>query len=165
MSTTSSGAADGAAPAVLPDWLFIACGLSWGAGLIHVSAAVGHLHASQLYALCFALLAPLQLAWGFLVCRRCTARLLIAGVVLSLGVVSVWGLSRTLGLPIGPDPWRPEAVGLVDSIATADELTLCLVVWIGVGRGRGVVGAAAKAGAVVLIILSSMALLGAGHAS
>ena len=57
-------------------------------------------------------------------------------------------------------------VGLIDSIATADELTLCLVVWVLAGWGRVVHGGgAAKAGAVVLILLSSLTLLGAGHAS
>ena len=35
----------------------MACGLSWGAALIHVSAAIGHVHESGLYVLFFALLA------------------------------------------------------------------------------------------------------------
>jgi hypothetical protein len=156
--------------ATVPDWLFTACGLSWGAALIHVSAAIGHLHESGLYAVFFALLAPAQLAWGFLVCRRRSRRLLLAGAALSLLVAIVWALSRTTGLPVGPQPWHPEAVGAVDLIATADELTLALLVGLyGFtelrGGARRALGAGAKASGVVLVVLSSLALLAAGHAS
>jgi hypothetical protein len=154
--------------ATLPDWLFTACGLSWGAALIHISAAIGHVHESGLYVLFFALLAPTQLAWGFLVCRRSTRELLLAGAALSLLVAAVWLISRTTGLPVGPEPWRPEAVGAVDAIATADELALALLVWLyGFSRLRGraarALGVGARVGGIALVILSSLALLAAGH--
>jgi hypothetical protein len=157
-------------PATLPDWLFIACGLSWGAALIHVSAAIEHSGESALYAVFFALLAPVQLAWGFLLCRFASRRLLVAGCVLSLIVVFVWAMSRTTGVPVGPRPWHPEAVGLVDSLATADELMIVLLVWSftrrATARGaRTALAAAAEVLGVMLILVSSLALLAAGHAS
>jgi hypothetical protein len=156
--------------ATLPDWLFTACGLSWGAALIHISAAIGHVHESGLYVLFFALLAPTQLAWGFLVCRRSTRELLLAGAALSLLVGAVWLMSRTTGLPVGPEPWRPEAVGAVDAIATADELALALLVWLygfsGLrGRAARALGVGARVGGIALVILSSLALLAAGHST
>ena len=165
-----------ALPASLPDWLFIACSLSWGAALIHVSAAISHASESGLYALFFGLLAPIQLGWGLLICRSTSRRLLLAGCVLSLLVVAVWAMSRITGMPIGPAPWHPERVGLIDSLASADELML---VWMVSSFGRSdapgrsgrspVVGAnvagATQALGVVLIVLSSLALLGAGHVS
>jgi hypothetical protein len=163
-----SGRAVAASP--IPDWLFTACGLSWGAGLIHISAAIGHVHESGLYVLFFALLAPTQLAWGFAACRRSSRALLLGGAALSLLVAAVWAMSRTTGLPVGPEPWRPEAVGAVDVIATADELVLALLVWLyGFSRLSGrvlrTVGVGAKAVGVVLVVLSSFALLAAGHSS
>jgi len=165
---SESGSSSGAAATTLPDWLFMACGLSWGAALIHISAAIGHVHESGLYVLFFALLAPTQLAWGFLVCRRQTRELLLAGVALSLLVATVWLMSRTTGLPVGPEPWHPEAVGAVDAIATADELGLALLVWLygfsGLhGRAVRALGVGAKVGALALVVLSSLALLAAGH--
>jgi hypothetical protein len=154
----------------IPNWLFTACGLSWGAALIHLSAAIGHLDESGLYVAFFAALAPIQLAWGFLVCRRASPRLLFAGIVLSLGVAAVWAMSRTTGLPIGPSPWHPEEVGAVDVIATLDELTLALLVWLyGFTSVRTplarAVGSGGKVFGLMLVVLSSLALLTAGHVS
>jgi hypothetical protein len=165
-----SESSDHANAASIPNWLFIACGLSWGAALIHVSAAIGHVDESGLYVLFFALLAPIQLAWGFLAYRRQSRRLLLAGAVLSLLVAGVWAMSRTTGLPVGPTPWHPEAVGAVDSIATADELTLALLVWLYGFSGLREqtlrsLGVGATAGGVMLIVLSSLAMMAAGHAS
>jgi hypothetical protein len=157
-------------PGTLPDWLFIACGLSWGAGMIHVSAAIDHASESGLYTLFFALLAPVQLAWGFLMCRSSSRRVLLAGCALSLIVVFVWAMSRTTGVPIGPQPWRPESVGLTDSLATADELMIVLLAWsfgrsAAARRGRSALAVGAEVVGVMLILVSSLALLVAGHSS
>jgi hypothetical protein len=159
-----------AVAATVPNWLFIACGLSWGAALIHFSAAIDHVKESQLFVLFFVIVAAVQLAWGFLVCRRWSRRLVFGGAVLGLLVACVWAISRTTGVPIGPSPWHAEHAGVIDSIATSDELTLVLLVlaygYAGVTRrGRAVraLGWAAKFGGVVLVILSSLALLVAGH--
>jgi hypothetical protein len=153
----------------MPNWLFIACGLSWGAGLIHIGAAIGHADESGLYTLFFALLAPLQLGWGFLMCRRRSHGLVVLGLVLSLVVVAVWVMSRTTGMPVGPEPWHPERVGVIDAVATGDELVLALLIWSFAwprqGRLRSLVGAAAKPCAIALIVLSSLSLLSAGHGS
>jgi hypothetical protein len=167
--TADASTIDADAPTI-PNWLFMACGLSWGAALIHVSAAIGHLDESGMYVAFFAALAPIQLAWGFLVCRRATPRVLMAGLVLSVLVALVWAMSRTTGLPIGPNPWHPEEVGAVDVIATLDELTLALLVWL-YGfttvstRSARVIGTGAKAFGLMLVVLSSLALLTAGHVS
>jgi hypothetical protein len=103
-------------------------------------------------------------------CRRRSRGLLPAGAALSLLVAAVRAMSRTTGLPVGPEPWRPEDVGAVDAIATADELVLALLVWLygfsGLrGRPLRTLGVGAKTAGVVLVILSSFALLAAGHTS
>jgi hypothetical protein len=153
----------------LDNALFIACGLAWSAGLIHVEAAIQHVDEHLLYAVFFALLAPAQFAWGVALYRRPGRRLLLAGAVGSLLVVALWIVSRTSGLPIGPAAWVPEPVGPIDSIATADEAVLALVALLRLPASRGTkmmrasryVAAAAGTG---LILFSSLALVLGGRA-
>jgi hypothetical protein len=153
----------------LDNALFIACGLAWAAGLIHVEAAIKHVDEYLLYALFFAVLAPAQFAWGVALYRRPGRRLLLAGAVGSLVVVALWIVSRTSGLPIGPTPWVPEPVGAIDSIATADEAVLALVALLQLPASRGpklMRGSSylAAATGTGLILLSSLALVLGGHA-
>jgi hypothetical protein len=138
----------------LDDTLFAACGLAWGAGIIHLQAAIGHLGESVLYAVLFDLVACAQFAWGVALYRRPGTGVLRAGVAGSLAIVAVWLMSRTTGLPLGPSPWRPEGVGTLDAIATADELVLALMAVLrlrGRGSSRLVTGVA-----LGLILLSSL---------
>jgi hypothetical protein len=168
-SQLSSAGAPAATAHRLDNALFIACGLSWGAGLIHVQAAIQHVDEYLLYALFFALLAPAQFAWGVALYQRPGRRLLLAGALGSLAVVALWIVSRTSGLPIGPTPWRPEAIGAIDALATADEAVLAVLALLqlrGSGGGRLTRGSgyAAAAAGTVLILFSSLALvLGGAH--
>jgi hypothetical protein len=71
----------------------------------------------------------LQVVWAALVHRRpADRRLLILGAVANVAVAAAWLVSRTTGLPIGPHAGTPEAAGVKDVLATADELALALVV-------------------------------------
>jgi hypothetical protein len=144
----------------LDDSLFVACGLSWGAGLIHLHAASDHLEEYVLFSVFFAVLAAGQFAWGAAICRSRGRGLLGAGAVASLLVVILWAVSRTVGLPIGPEPWSPEPVTAIDAIASADEAVLALLVMLNLRAGallRGLRHIAA-AGGVVLVLLSSLVL-------
>jgi hypothetical protein len=143
------------------DRLFALCGLAWAAGLIHVAAAISHLDEYALYAVFFEVLAMAQFAWGYAVYRAPTPRLLTVGAIASVLVVALWIVSRTAGMPIGSEPWRPEAVGPLDALASADELILALLVAM---RLRGPGRSLAHGAAVCVILLSSLALTsGAGH--
>lgn len=137
-------------------------------GLIHVLAAIQHVDEYLPYAVGFVLLAAAQFMWGVAVYRSPSRLLLSAGAVVSLAVAVLWIFSRTSGLPLGPERWAPEAVGAVDSIATANEVVLALVVYFHLRRELP--GALARAcarvtagAALCLILLSALALLG-GHA-
>ena len=84
----------------------------------------------------------------------------------NLGVAAVWLLSRTAGLPLGPDPWTPESVGVADSIATALEVLLAagatVLLWPRNGRisfGPRIAGVRTWALAAFLVPLTSVALL------
>ncbi len=95
------------------------------AGCIHAAVAPEHFDEAFLHGLFFAVLAPVQLGLAVWIYRRPEdRRALVASTLVNLGVVAVWVVSRTVGVPVGPDAWRPEAVGVVDVVATVDELAI-----------------------------------------
>jgi hypothetical protein len=147
--------------------LIAICGLSWAAGVIHVKAAFDHYDVSTLEAFLFVVTANLQLLWGTLVYRACSDRLLWAGVLLNVGVAVAWVISRTAGIPIGPNPWQPEAIGLDDLFCSLDELVLALAVtvlyWRTRPRAARVVRNAANIAAVALLLVSSLTLAGVSN--
>jgi hypothetical protein len=167
-SAPTAGSAPAPAGRQLDERVFIACGLTWITSLIHVLAAIQHVDEYALYAVFFVFLAATQCGWGIAVYRAPSRRLLSAGAILSLGVAALWVITRTSGLPIAPQPWTPEPVGALDSIATVNELVLAMLVLIHLRRKPP--GTLARAGArltttaaLCLILLSSLALIG-GHA-
>lgn len=48
----------------------------------------------------------------------------LAAVAGNLAIVVLWAVSRTSGLPAGPEQWEPEAVHGVDLLASAEEVVL-----------------------------------------
>jgi hypothetical protein len=152
----------------ISDGLYLICALSWAAGLIHVAAAITHLQYYALFAIFFEVLASVQLVWGIALYRSPSRRLLSTGAIVNLLVVVLWIVSRTSGLPIGPHPWRPEAVGALDLICSADEALLALLVVFHfraevAGALPRVLRKAAGVAAVGLLLLSSLVLTAAGH--
>ena len=112
-----------------------AAGLAAGAALIHGSVMAAHFREYWLFGLFFAVITPLQLAWGYGVTRTDAPprRLLALGAAGSLAIVTLWLVTRTAGLPFGPDSGQAESVGVKDVLASADEvltaLLVALVLW------------------------------------
>jgi hypothetical protein len=103
--------------------------LAWATALIHVLAAAHHYREWVAYGVFFTILAPAQGIWGGFVVRRPGDRLLLAaGGAVNLAVACVWAISRTTGIPVGPTPWRPEAIGWHDVMATLNELAMAAIV-------------------------------------
>ncbi len=122
------------------DALFVAGTLTAVAGLIHVKAMADHVAHYWPFGVLFGTVACAQIGWGVWLWRRPTSdRALIAGAGGTLGVVGVWLVSRTVGLPIGPWAGEAEAIGVSDAIATLTELVLIAVV-IAIVRPEGRVG-------------------------
>lgn len=145
--------------------LFLLVGLAWVAALIHIQAAIEHRGVSTLHFVLFLALATAQFLWPAAVYRRATRGLLWAGAVVSGAAAAVWLISRTAGLPIGPTPGVPEPIGEFDVVATVDELLLAILVALQLRRvpsdsGRRVLFTAAKVGALVMIGVSSLTLVG-----
>jgi hypothetical protein len=99
----------------------IAAILSFGAGVLHISAAGDHEELPVMFA-GFLLVAALQIALGALLLRRPPARLILAAAVLmTLSSIGIWLVSRTAGLPFVEDG-HLEQVGFKDGITKLFEI-------------------------------------------
>jgi hypothetical protein len=98
--------------------------LSLAAAAIHFAVMGEHFDLHVAHGLFFAVVAWAQALWavGLLIVAR--RALLVAGLAGNLAVVVTWALSRTVGVPIGPEPWTPEAVGTADLVSTVVELVI-----------------------------------------
>src|SRR5205085_815651 len=93
-----------------------------GAALIHFAVAPEHFHEWWGFGVFFVLCGEAQLGWALLFRRRPGPLLAVVGLTGSLLLVALWLLSRTVGLPLGPDPGVPEAAGTADLVAVSLEL-------------------------------------------
>jgi hypothetical protein len=98
--------------------------LAWAAGVMHAAASAEHLEEWPLAAAFFAGLMTAQLGLGAWLWARPRRRALVAAAAGSLAIVALWAVSRTVGLPFGPEAGHPEAVGVLDAMTVADELAL-----------------------------------------
>jgi hypothetical protein len=139
--------------------------LFWMAAAIHVVASAEHFGEWWLFGLFFAVLAGWQAAWGILLYREPSEGALLTGAGVNAGVAVLWLITRTVGLPLGPEQWSPERIGVLDVAATLDELTIA-------GLGLALVSAAwrRRIGAkpfewvlLALLIASGVALMAGGH--
>jgi hypothetical protein len=109
-------------PVGLPE--VVLASLSGGAGLIHVAVISLHLREYWLYGVFFAVASALQIAWAYRMLRAPSRKLLVMAVIGNAAVILLWLLSRTSGLPIGPEPGTAEALGWRDGVATSYEAGL-----------------------------------------
>jgi hypothetical protein len=106
----------------LPGSLSLAAASAAAAGFVHFAVAPEHFAEWWGFGTFFVLCGEVQLGWALLVRRRPGKAVLSTGLVGSLLLVALWAVSRTSGLPLGPDPGVPEAVGTPDVVAIALEL-------------------------------------------
>ena len=101
--------------------------LSLGAGVIHFAHAGEHFDLTWYHGTFFAVVAWLQLSWAAAVVVRPTRNLLLAGALGNLVVIGAWLVSRTAGLPFGPEKGNAEEIALSDALATGFEVLIVLV--------------------------------------
>ena len=102
----------------------IAAGLSLGAAAIHFSVIREHLDEFAVFGYAFIGLAWFQTIWALVYVLAGNARIALVGAAVNGGAVSVWLISRIVGLPFGPGAGMPEVVGFGDLLATAFEVAL-----------------------------------------
>jgi hypothetical protein len=100
----------------------IAAALSFGASAIHLAVIEQHLDEGIAFGAFFLLTGWFQMIWPLAYYLRPVRAVALAGLAVNLGIVGVWVVSRTVGVPFGPTPWVPEAIGFPDLIATVLEL-------------------------------------------
>ena len=141
-------------------------------GVIHVVVSVDHGKEYWLFGALFVLVGLLQVAWGISIYRGPTPLSLRLGAVGNAGVIVVWLVSRTVGLPVGPASWEPEPVDVLSALATLDEVYLVVAALVILPQGsvprlgRWLTAPTAERLAVALAIasLSALVLLGGHHA-
>ena len=95
------------------------------AALIHAKALFDHASHYWLFGVFFGVLAYAQVFWAFLVYRRPgERRWFMPAAVVSLAVVGLWLVTRSVGLPFGPWAGRPEPLAITDITASLNELLL-----------------------------------------
>lgn len=104
--------------------LRIVAALSLGAGAIHLVAAPHHFDEIGDLAAGFLVSGVFQVAWARAALRGTSRRMVLLGIVVNLAIVAAWAFSRTVGLPVGLEPWTPEAIGLPDASSTIFELLI-----------------------------------------
>ncbi|MDX6691061.1 MAG: hypothetical protein QOG15_2518 [Solirubrobacteraceae bacterium] len=109
--------------------LVTAVALSTAAGVIHGVAMVDHFSHWWAYGVFFLVITYAQVLWAIWIYRHPDdRRVLVAGAVGNLLIVGVWIVSRSVGVPIGPDAWNPERIGAMDIMASIDQVILALAV-------------------------------------
>jgi hypothetical protein len=100
--------------------------LSLGAAAIHFAVMPEHLAEWWAFGGFFAALGWFQALWSIGYLAGPSGRLARFAIAVNLATVLVWAWSRTIGLPIGPDPGVPEPLGAADVVATVLELLLVI---------------------------------------
>lgn len=90
---------------------------SLGAAVIHFAVVPTHWQEWMPAGVFFASIALFQLLWARLVLARSTTPVLAAGIMLNLGAIALWAVSRTAGAPFGPHAGEAELVQAADLCA------------------------------------------------
>ena len=101
---------------------------SLGAGLVHFAVVTEHLAEWWLFGAFFIGIGVLQIGWAVLALARDRMPVPRAIAALNASVVGLWVVTRTVGLPVGPDRWAPEAVGVADVVCTALQAVVVVLV-------------------------------------
>lgn len=102
---------------------------SFGAAVIHFAVAPAHWQEWMASGLFFAVLASFQMVWARVVLSRTTTAVLLAGIAVNVGAVTLWAMSRTVGAPFGPH------TGVAELVQGADLCALLLQVYVVMGAG------------------------------
>jgi hypothetical protein len=113
-------------------WRALAVGSTVAAAGAHAAVFPHHLEEAWYLGLFFLVVTVAQAAWACMVTLDATdARVLVAGIAGSLGLVALWAVSRTAGLPFG---LGREPVGGWDIACAVWELVVVGACFVGLRR-------------------------------
>jgi hypothetical protein len=93
---------------------------------VHFAFAPTHFGEAVAFGSFFLVIGWLQLIWAPLVVWRPHRWVLASGALLNAGIIAVWAVSRTTGLPFGPEPGEAEAIGVPDVLCTVLEAAIVI---------------------------------------
>jgi hypothetical protein len=115
-------------------WRGLVVGSSVAAAGAHAAVFPHHLEEAWFVGIFFLVVTLAQAAWAYLVTVDATDdRVLVAGIVGSLGLIALWSVSRTAGLPFG---LGREPVGGWDVACAVWELVVAAASVVGLRRPR-----------------------------
>jgi len=144
----------------------LAVTFSLGAAAIHFAVIGEHFAEYPPYGVAFTALAWFQVGWavGWVVRRRRSVAL--SAIAINGGALAIWAMSRTVGLPIGPEPGELEPVGSLDVLAGVLEVALIgLLAWDLGSRAIRFRPALPAAGAIVVVGSVVLAVVAATSAA
>ena len=92
-----------------------------GAGAIHFAMVPSHADEWLAAGIFFAVIGAVQVAFAAALAFRPSRDVVLAGCLFSLGVLGVWAVARTSGLPFWPSAGETEPVTRVDAVTAAFE--------------------------------------------
>ena len=98
--------------------------LSVVAATIHLLVVPEHLDEYVPFGVFFVVIGIAQAGWALLMGTIPGRGLLATGLVGNAAIILIWAVTRTVGLPIGPEPWAPEPVGAWDVLSTGCEVLI-----------------------------------------
>jgi hypothetical protein len=101
--------------------------LSVGAAAIHFAVVFEHFAEYTLYGVFFLVISWAQIIWPVILLWRPSRLWLWLGIAGNAAVIGVYVVSRTAGLPFGPDLHSPESVGALDVMSCVLEFGLIAV--------------------------------------
>ena len=140
-----------------------------GGAAVHAAVVREHLDHWPAAGLFFVVLAVGGFVVGLALLRRVDSLRLLAALAFSVGPLLVWLVSRTAGLPFGPEAGEPEQVGLPDAaacllaVAAASAALILLRAAPGL-RARAMPAAAQVAGLGLVAVLTVVGLTSAAVA-
>lgn len=130
---------------------------SLGAAVIHFAVAPTHWLEWMPAGLFFASMALFQMLWARLVLARTTTPVLAAGIMLNLGAIALWAVSRTAGAPFGPN------AGEVELVQAADLCALLLQIYVVMGASwvwyRGLQGEPVPVFGSALVLMGAVGVV------
>ena len=120
----SSGTTTARAASSVPPARLVAVIGSVLAAFIHYAVVPEHLDEWWVSGVLFSAVAMFQLVWAVLAYTGRERPMLLSGLAVNLGVIALWAVSRTAGLPFGPESGEAEAVGVLDALSSAAELAV-----------------------------------------
>jgi hypothetical protein len=100
--------------------------LALSAGAVHLAMAPIHAPNSTTEAILFAIAGWAQILLAIGLMMRPSRQLLGATLLLNVGIIVGYIMSRTAGLPFGANPWEAEEVQAVDLMTTLFEAAIVL---------------------------------------